>query len=77
MSAAVGAPATSRTGPVPQAATWQNHAGETVEIVKSGHIVRRGIVEEEMPDGSGLWLAADAADRRENFHKSLGFELWV
>ncbi|MCO4255949.1 hypothetical protein NG696_12005 [Pseudarthrobacter sp. HLT1-5] len=51
--------------------------GDIVEIRSNDRVVRRGIVEEEMPDGSGLWLAADAADRREYFHKDLGYELWI
>ncbi|MDQ0733317.1 hypothetical protein [Arthrobacter sp. B1I2] len=56
---------------------WQSHVGDVVEIRDNTRVVRRGIVEEEMPDGSGLWLAADATDRREYFHKDLGYELWV
>ncbi|MGM9474625.1 hypothetical protein ACS5PJ_21855 [Pseudarthrobacter sp. YS3] len=51
--------------------------GDIVEIRSNERVVRRGIVEEEMPDGSGLWLSADAADRREYFHKDLGYELWI
>lgn len=77
MSAAVDVTALSRTGPARQAAVWQNRVGDVVEIRQNEHLVRRGIVEEEMPDGSGLWLAADATDCREYFHKDLGFELWV
>lgn len=60
-----------------QAAIWQDRVGDIVEIRRNEHVVRRGLVEEEMPDGSGLWLAADVTDRREYFHKDLGFELWV
>jgi hypothetical protein len=56
---------------------WQDHVGDIVEIRSNERVVRRGIVDEEMPDGSGLWLAADAADRREYFHKDLGYELWI
>jgi hypothetical protein len=51
--------------------------GDIVEIRRNEDVVRRGIVEEEMPDGSGLWLAADVTDRREYFHKDLGYVLWV
>ena len=60
-----------------KAAIWQNRVGRLAEIRRNEDIVRRGIIEEEMPDGSGLWLAADVIDRREYFHKDLGFELWV
>ncbi|MCI9870462.1 MULTISPECIES: hypothetical protein [Micrococcaceae] len=60
-----------------QTASWQNHVGDIVEIRRNEDVVRRGIVEEEMPDGSGLWLAADVTDRREYFHKDLGYVLWV
>lgn len=56
---------------------WQDRVGEIAEIRRDEYIVRRGVIEEEMPDGSGLWLAADVNDRREYFHKGLGFELWV
>ncbi|MFP3581260.1 hypothetical protein SB659_16945 [Arthrobacter sp. SIMBA_036] len=56
---------------------WQSHVGDIVEIRDNTRVVRRGIVEEEMPDGSGLWLGADATDRREYFHKDDGYELWV
>jgi hypothetical protein len=58
-------------------AEWENHIGDIVEIRRKAELVRRGIVEEEMPDGSGLWLAADATDHRMYFQKDLGYELWV
>ncbi len=60
-----------------QTADWQNHVGEIVEIRSKVNTVRWCIVEEEMPDGSGLWLSADVTDRREYFHKDFGYELWV
>lgn len=56
---------------------WQDRVGEIAEIRRDEYIVRRGIIEEVMPDGSGLWLAADLNRGREYFHKDLGFELWV
>lgn len=55
---------------------WQCQAGEIVEIRNSGNVVRRGIVEAVMPDGSGLWLAANGTDHRAYFHKEIGLELW-
>lgn len=57
--------------------SWQDRVGKVVEIRENRRLVRRGVVEEEMPDGSGLWLAADVTDRREYFHKDPGLELWA
>lgn len=65
------------TLPLRRTEDWQNRVGDIVEVRLNCDVVRRGIVEEEMPDGSGLWLSADATDRREYFHKELGYELWV
>ena len=56
---------------------WQSHIGDIVEIRSNARVVRRGIVEEQMPDGSGVWLAADATDHRKYFQNDLGYELWV
>ncbi|MDR7166204.1 hypothetical protein J2X12_004258 [Pseudarthrobacter oxydans] len=56
---------------------WQSRVGDVVEIRSNVRVIRRGIVEEEMPDGSGLWLAADATEHRQYFDKDLGYELWV
>lgn len=58
-------------------ADWQCQAAEIVEIRSSGNVVRRGVVEAVMPDGSGLWLAANGTDHRAYFHKETGLELWV
>ncbi|MGN7150675.1 hypothetical protein ACTHQ6_16945 [Arthrobacter sp. SAFR-179] len=58
-------------------ADWQSRVGDVVEIRSNVRVIRRGIVEEEMPDGSGLWLAADATEHRQYFDKDLGYELWV
>lgn len=64
----------TRLRPTPD---WQSRVGIVVEVRSGAGVVRRGIVEEEMPDCSGLWLAADATDHRQYFHKELGYELWV
>lgn len=51
--------------------------GKVVEIRSSDILVRRGIVEAEMPDGSGMWIAADGVATRSYFDKDTGVELWV
>lgn len=58
------------------AADWLCRIGEIVEIRNGEEVIRRGIVEAEMPDGSGVWLAANGADHRAYFHKEIGLELW-
>lgn len=56
---------------------WQCQPGDTVEIHNGGNVVRRGIVEAVMSDGSGLWLAANGTDQRAYFHNETGIELWI
>ena len=56
---------------------WLCQIGDTVEIRIGSEAVRRGVVEAVMPDGSGLWLAANGTDHRAYFHKETGLELWV
>ncbi|MFJ4210889.1 hypothetical protein ACIPY2_20740 [Paenarthrobacter sp. NPDC089675] len=56
---------------------WKNHVGKVVELRRDIFVVRRGTVEEEMPDGSGIWLSADVNDLRGYFHQGSGYELWV
>lgn len=56
---------------------WQRRVGEIVQIRNGDAIVRQGRVEDEMPDGSGVWLAANGTDQRAYFHKETGTELWI
>lgn len=59
------------------AADWVCRIDEMVEIRNGDEVIRRGIVEAVMADGSGLWLAANGTDHRAYFHKEIGVELWV
>lgn len=56
---------------------WTCVMGALVEIRTGGALVRRGVVEAEMLDGSGLWLAAEGVSQRAYFHKDHGIEMWV
>ncbi|MFP3581300.1 hypothetical protein SB659_17165 [Arthrobacter sp. SIMBA_036] len=51
--------------------------GDVVEIRSGETLVRRGVLESEMPDGSGIWIAANGVTTRSFFHKDNGMELWV
>jgi hypothetical protein len=44
---------------------WQSLVGKSVEICRDGKPYRSGLVELAMPDGSGLWIAADGILGRE------------
>jgi hypothetical protein len=54
---------------------WQALAGELVEVRVSGHLYRRGVVDDVMPDASGFWLAADGVLMREFIDTSMGFRV--
>jgi hypothetical protein len=56
---------------------WQSLVGEIVEVRLDGGLHRRGIVDEAMPDGSGLWLAPEAVFQREFIDAASGFEVWT
>lgn len=47
-----------------QGQEWQRLAGEFVEIHRAGELCRRGVVDAVMPDGTGLWLAAEGVQSR-------------
>lgn len=51
--------------------------GDVVEIRRGDTLVRRGVLETEMPDGSGIWIAADGVATRSFFHIDNGLELWA
>lgn len=38
---------------------WPSLRGTAVEVWLHGRLYRQGLVDAVMPDGSGLWLAAD------------------
>ena len=57
----------------PECPEWQTLAGEFVEIHRDGDIYRSGRVDDTMPDGSGLWMAAEGALGRELIWREEGF----
>lgn len=56
---------------------WQSLVGEIVEVWHDGGLYRRGLVDDAMLDGSGLWLAPEAACQREFIDPTFGFEVWT
>lgn len=50
---------------------WQPLVGKYVEIYRDGKPYRSGLVELAMPDGSGLWIAADGILGRELIWKDV------
>jgi hypothetical protein len=56
---------------------WQSLVGQIVEVRLDGGLHRRGVVDEAMLDGSGLWLAPEAVSPREFIEAASGFEVWT
>lgn len=56
---------------------WRRTPGEIVEIRSGDQVLRRGEVDEAMPNGAGLWLAGYGAHLRTYIDKDDGFELWA
>lgn len=54
---------------------WQNLTGELVEVLRHGQLYRRGRVDDAMPDGSALWIAAEGNAGRQLFWLGDGFSL--
>lgn len=52
---------------------WRRLAGRNVEVLLGKQLYRQGIVDMVMPDGSGLWLAADIAHTRQYLDRSDGY----
>jgi hypothetical protein len=65
-------PATPR-----QHVEWSQLVNALVEIRQNGQTIRKGIVEEAMPDSSALWIAADSDSPRRIFETCQGHEVWV
>lgn len=68
-------PATEKT--YKRVPDWCPVPGEMVEIRQGERVLRRGEVDGIMPDGTGLWLAADGVDSRTYIHKEEHLELWT
>lgn len=56
---------------------WRGLIGNVVEVHLDGQVYRRGLVDDVMPDSSGLWIALDANSPREYLDAASGFEVWV
>lgn len=56
---------------------WQSLAGEIVEVRLDGKVYRKGLVDDAMPDASGLWIAPEGAAQREFIDAASGFEVWT
>lgn len=56
---------------------WQSVIGETVEVWLDQRLFRRGVVDEVMPDASGLWIARDWPFQREFIDAASGFAVWT
>jgi hypothetical protein len=56
---------------------WQSLVGHVVEVRLQGYLYRRALVEEAMPDASGLWLAADGTSSRQFIDKTCGYTVYT
>ena len=56
---------------------WQSLRGEIVEVWFHGDLYRKGLVDDAMPDASGLWIALEGAFQREFIDAASGFEIWT
>ncbi|MBT2538997.1 hypothetical protein [Arthrobacter sp. ISL-69] len=52
-------------------------AGALVDVYLHDDFHRRGIVEDVMPDSSGLWIAAQSPYSREFIDKASGYTVWT
>lgn len=55
---------------------WTGLVGKPVVIRLNHAVVRRGVVDAVMPDGSVLWIFPDGTDPREMVEKAEGFQVW-
>ncbi|SKB73870.1 hypothetical protein SAMN05660916_02418 [Arthrobacter sp. 31Cvi3.1E] len=56
---------------------WYRAPGESVDIRSGDQVLYQGRVDVAMPDGSGLWLAAQGTAERTYKHKEHGLDLCV
>lgn len=56
---------------------WEDLIGALVEVRHNGQIVRTGIVDEAMPDGSAIWVTSDSKLSRRIYEKAEGFLVYV
>jgi hypothetical protein len=56
---------------------WEGLIGAIVEIRHNGSVVRTGMVDDAMTDGSAIWISADSSQPRRIYEKSEGFLVYV
>ncbi|MFC9769867.1 MULTISPECIES: hypothetical protein [unclassified Pseudarthrobacter] len=56
---------------------WEDLIGAPVEVRHNGQIIRAGIVDEAMPDGSAIWVTSDSRQSRRIYEKAEGFLVYV
>lgn len=56
---------------------WRSVLGAIVEVRLGMSVYRVGLVDDVMPDASGIWLAADGFHSRKFIEKSQGYSLWT
>jgi len=54
-------------------AEWEYLSGAVVDVYLHDDLHRQGVVEDVMPDSSGLWIAAQGPCSREFIDKASGF----
>jgi hypothetical protein len=67
------------TSPQPQSkgtSGWSRLRGQ-IQVHSAGRILRRGKVDDVMPDGSGIWLAAEGVNPRAYLHNDGEIQLSV
>lgn len=57
----------------PESPDWATLSRQFVEVRQGRDIYRRGRVDDTMPDGSGLWMAAEGILGRELIWREQGF----
>lgn len=57
----------------PESPDWATLSRQFVEVRRGSEIYRRGHVDDTMPDGSGLWMAAEGILGRELIWREQGF----
>ncbi len=72
-TAAMAGPYEAETGP--EVLEWHVLKGQVVEVRHNCRPYRRGWVEDSMPDGSGLWLAAYGSAGRELIWQGEGYSI--
>lgn len=56
---------------------WQSLRGTIIDVRLHGEFYRRGLVDDVMPDASGVWLAANGHHPREYIDKARGYNIWT